>query len=135
VTIQAQIIELLRELKQQFGMSILLITHNLGLVGDIADRVAVLYAGQIVELSPASNLLRQPLHPYTQALMHSVPKLGADVQRLTAIPGNVPQPGSFPGGCRFHPRCPKAQPDCAQRAPELVELQPGRWVRCPYAQL
>jgi len=134
VTIQAQIVELLRELKERLGMSILLITHNLGLVGDVADRVAVMYAGQIVELAPAHDLLSQPFHPYTQALMNSVPKLGAEVQRLTAIGGSVPHLGAFPGGCRFHPRCPKAQPDCARKLPELIELKPGRWVRCPYVQ-
>ena len=132
VTIQAQILELLRELKSRLRMSILLITHNLGIVGDIADRVAVMYAGQIVELSPARALLQRPLHPYTQALMGSVPKLGSGAERLTAIPGNVPNLGQFPSGCRFHPRCPKAQSDCSQKAPELVEVEPGRFVRCPY---
>ncbi len=132
VTIQAQILELLKELKVRLGMSILLITHNLGIVGDIADRVAVMYAGQIVELAPARELLRRPLHPYTQALMNSVPKLGREQQRLEAIPGNVPNLGHFPSGCRFHPRCPKAQSDCSQKAPELVEVEPGRFVRCPY---
>ena len=132
VTIQAQIIELLRNLQEQFGMSLLLITHNLGIVGDIADRVAVMYAGQIVELAPALELLSRPLHPYTQALMNSVPKLGSGAQRLTAIPGNVPNLGDFPPGCRFHPRCPKARPDCSQKVPELVEVEPNRWVRCPY---
>ena len=132
VTIQAQILELLRELKQRLRMSILLITHNLGIVGDIADRVAVMYAGQIVELSPARALLQRPLHPYTQALMGSVPMLGGGADRLTAIPGNVPNLGQFPSGCRFHPRCPKAQSDCSQKAPELVEVEAGRWVRCPY---
>jgi oligopeptide/dipeptide ABC transporter ATP-binding protein len=134
VTIQAQIIELLRELKQRFGMSILLITHNLGIVGDIADRVAVMYAGQIVEMAPARELLSRPLHPYTQALMNSVPKLGANAQRLTAIGGAVPQLGAFPSGCRFHPRCPKAQPECSQKPPQLIEVEPGRRVRCPYWQ-
>ena len=132
VTIQAQILELLKELKARLGMSILLITHNLGIVGDIADRVAVMYAGQIVELAPALELLRRPLHPYTQALMNSVPKLGREQQRLEAIPGNVPNLGHFPSGCRFHPRCPKAQSDCSQKAPELVEVEPERFVRCPY---
>ncbi len=132
VTIQAQILELLRELKQRLRMSILLITHNLGIVGDIADRVAVMYAGQIVELSPARALLQRPLHPYTQALMNSVPQLGHELERLQAIPGNVPNLGQFPSGCRFHPRCPKAQSDCSQKAPELVEMEPGRWVRCPW---
>jgi len=133
VTIQAQIIELLHELKRTLGMSILLITHNLGIVGDIADRVAVMYAGQMVESGPARELLTHPLHPYTRALMNSVPQLGGTADRLTAIGGNVPQLGAFPGGCRFHPRCPKAQPACARESPELIEAEPGRWVRCPFS--
>ncbi len=132
VTIQAQILELLRDLKQQLGMSILLITHNLGIVGDIADRVAVMYAGQIVELAPATELLARPLHPYTQALMNSVPKLGGNASRLTVIPGQVPNLGALPSGCRFHPRCSKVRPDCARTPPGLVEVEPARWVRCPY---
>src|SRR3954467_469198 len=90
VTIQAQILELLLDLKKRLGMSILLITHNLGIVGDIAVRVAVMYAGQVVEMAPALDLLRRPLHPYTKALMNSVPKLSGNNQRLSAIPGNVP---------------------------------------------
>src|SRR5882672_4751837 len=132
VTIQAQILELLRDLKKRLGMSILLITHNLGIVGDIADRVAVMYAGQIVEQAPARELLRRPLHPYTQALMNSVPKLGNGAQRLSVIPGNVPRIGDFPPGCRFHPRCAKAREDCSSTTPGLVEVKPNRWVRCPW---
>jgi len=132
VTIQAQILELLRDLKRQLGMSMLLITHNLGIVGDIADRVAVMYAGQIVELAPATELLARPLHPYTQALMNSVPKLGGNASRLTVIPGQVPNLGALPSGCRFHPRCSKVRPDCARTPPGLVEVEPARWVRCPY---
>jgi len=147
VTIQAQILELLHGLKQRLGMAILLITHNLGIVGDMADRVAVMYAGQIVELSPAKELLRRPLHPYTKALMASVPKLGratrgeatdepahedARTTRLQAIPGNVPRIGNFPPGCRFAPRCPIARPECSQKIPELVEVEPDRFVRCPF---
>jgi peptide/nickel transport system ATP-binding protein len=133
VTIQAQILELLLDLKQRLGMSILLITHNLGIVGDIADRVAVMYAGQIVELAPARELLRRPLHPYTKALMNSVPKLSGNASRLVSIPGNVPRIGNFPPGCRFYPRCPSAKPECANTLPELIEVEPGRWVRCLYA--
>jgi oligopeptide/dipeptide ABC transporter ATP-binding protein len=133
VTIQAQILELLLDLKQRLGMSILLITHNLGIVGEIADRVAVMYAGQIVELAPARELLRRPLHPYTQALMNSVPKLSGGAARLSAIPGNVPRIGNFPPGCRFYPRCPSAKPECANTMLELVEVEPKRWVRCLYA--
>jgi peptide/nickel transport system ATP-binding protein/oligopeptide transport system ATP-binding protein len=133
VTIQAQILELLLDLKKRLGMSILLITHNLGIVGDVADRVAVMYAGQIVELAPASELLRRPLHPYTRALMNSVPKLSGGATRLTAIAGNVPRIGNFPPGCRFAPRCPSAKPECASTMPPLAEVEPNRWVRCLYA--
>jgi len=132
VTIQAQILDLLSELKQRLGMAILLITHNLGIVGDMADRVAVMYAGQIVELSPARDLLCHPLHPYTRALMNSVPKLRGDADRLSAIPGNVPRIGNFPPGCRFAPRCPMAKPECSEKIPELLEVEPGRFVRCPF---
>ncbi len=132
VTIQAQILDLLHDLKQRLGMAILLITHNLGIVGDMADRVAVMYAGQIVELSPASELLRRPLHPYTKALINSVPKLAGGADRLSAIPGNVPRIGNFPPGCRFAPRCPIAKPECSSAIPELLEVEAGRWVRCPF---
>ena len=132
VTIQAQILDLLRDLQQRLGMAILLITHNLGIVGDLADRVAVMYAGQIVELAPARELLHRPLHPYTRALMASVPKLRGDADRLAAIPGSVPRPGDFPPGCRFAPRCPIAKPECSEKIPELVEVEAGRFVRCPF---
>ena len=132
VTIQAQILDLLRDLKQRLGMAILLITHNLGIVGDMADRVAVMYAGQIVELAPAKELLRRPLHPYTKALMASVPKLRGNADRLTTIPGNVPRIGNFPPGCRFAPRCPMAKQECSSAIPELIEVDAGRWVRCPF---
>jgi oligopeptide/dipeptide ABC transporter ATP-binding protein len=133
VTIQAQILELLRELKQQLEMGILLITHNLGIVGDMADRVAVMYAGQIVELASAKELLRHQLHPYTRALVQSVPRLSDQATRLTTIPGSVPRIGNFPAGCRFYPRCPSARPECAATMPNLVEIEPQHWVRCLYA--
>jgi peptide/nickel transport system ATP-binding protein len=136
VTIQAQILELLLDLKKRLGMAMLLITHNLGIVSDIADRLAVMYAGQLVELASAADLLRRPVHPYTRALMNSVPKLGNGKERLQAIGGNVPNPGAWPKGCRFFPRCPNAaqHPDCKETAPSLVEIEPGRWVRCLYAK-
>ena len=136
VTIQAQILELLLDLKQRLGMAMLLITHNLGIVSDIADRLAVMYAGQVVETASAADLLRRPLHPYTRALMHSVPKLGSDQQRLQTIGGTVPSPGNWPKGCRFFPRCPNAatHPECGEKMPELIEVEPGRWVRCLYAR-
>jgi len=136
VTIQAQILELLLDLKKRLGMAMLLITHNLGIVSDIADRLAVMYAGQIVELAPAAELLRRPFHPYTRALMDSVPKLGHETQRLQAIGGTVPNLGEWPPGCRFFPRCPNASrhPECANTMPDLIELTPRRWVRCLYAK-
>jgi len=134
VTIQAQILELLRDLKRETRMALLFITHNLGVVGEMADRVAVMYAGQIVELSPAPPLLERPLHPYTRALIESVPKLSDRRQRLLTIPGAVPSPDAFPPGCRFYPRCPSARPECATKMPELTEVEPGRFVRCFYAK-
>ena len=127
VTIQAQILDLLHGLKQKLHMSILLITHNLGIVGDMADRVAVMYAGQIVELSAPGELLQRPLHPYTRALINSVPKISSDAKRLSAIPGNVPRLGNFPPGCRFAPRCPIAKPECSEKIPELLEVEPDDW--------
>jgi oligopeptide/dipeptide ABC transporter ATP-binding protein len=134
VTIQAQILDLLKEIKAKLGMAILLITHNLGIVGDLADNVAVMYAGRIVEQSPALELLRKPQHPYTLALMRSIPKLGARKERLQSIPGNVPNPARLPAGCKFHPRCDRAQDDCARDPePTLLETNGGvRRVRCPY---
>jgi oligopeptide/dipeptide ABC transporter ATP-binding protein len=131
VTTQVQILELLHDLKQRLGMAILLITHNLGIVGGMADRVAVMYAGQMVELAPARELLRRPLHPYTRALMASVPRLRGAADRLVAIGGHVPRLGSFPSGCRFAPRCPMVRQECSLRIPELLEVEPGRIVRCP----
>ena len=125
VTIQAQILELLLEIKQRLGMSILLVTHNLGIVGGIADRVAVMYAGQIVETAPAGELLRNPLHPYSRALLASVPKLMARAERLRTIPGTVPQAGESPPGCRFAPRCPLARAECGEKVPELVWVEQG----------
>ena len=134
VTVQAQIVELLRDLQRELGMAILLITHNLGLVGDIADQVAVMYAGQIVETAPTRQLIQRPLHPYTRALINSVPRLGAENKRLTTIPGVVPRLGAWPSGCRFHPRCTQARPVCRELCPSLdnTESAPARFVRCPY---
>jgi oligopeptide/dipeptide ABC transporter ATP-binding protein len=133
VTIQAQILDLLKDLKMRLGMTILLITHNLGVVGGMADRVAVMYAGQIVESGPASDVLRAPLHPYTAGLIRSVPRLGGGHERLAGIPGNVPAPGTYPPGCRFFPRCPSAKSPCDVQMPPLCEVSPGRWVRSFYA--
>ena len=134
VTIQAQIIEHLKRLQEQTGMSILFITHDLGLVAEIADRVLVLYAGQVVELGAVASLFGSPLMPYTRALLASIPQLGqfgrADY-RLEAIPGSVPSPLAFPPGCAFHPRCAYFQPSrCDAAEPPLENRATDHAVRC-----
>src|SRR3954468_17368196 len=114
VTIQAQILELLRKLQREQGMAILLITHDLGVVAENADVVAVMYASRVVEYAPVEGLFDLPLHPYTQGLLKSVPKLGAHSERLVSIPGTVPNPARFPSGCKFHPRCPATREAAAK---------------------
>ncbi len=131
VTIQADILDLLRELRGEFGMAVLLITHNLAIVGDFADTVAVMYAGQIVECGPAREILQAPRHPYTRALLRAVPDLALDTDRLATIPGNVPTPGNYPAGCRFHPRCPVAERSCRELEPGL-DGDETHQVRCPF---
>jgi oligopeptide/dipeptide ABC transporter ATP-binding protein len=135
VTIQAQILDLLDELQQQSGMSILLITHNLGVVAERADDVAVMYASRIAEVADSQRLFAGPLHPYTQGLLKSLPRLGYSEKRLPTIPGAVPDPLHFPPGCKFHPRCPIGHDDkrCQTIEPKLRQIQPGRCVACWYA--
>jgi oligopeptide/dipeptide ABC transporter ATP-binding protein len=138
VTIQAQILELLADLRRSEGLAILLISHDLGVVGELCDRVAVMYSGRIVERGPAALLLERPRHPYTRGLLRSRPRLDAPLprsegERLPAIPGQVPEPRDRPGGCAFHPRCAIAQPDCRATIPPLVEIAAGHDVACPYS--
>jgi len=135
VTIQAQILDLLDELQEQNGMSILLITHDLGVVAERAEDVAVMYASRIVEVANSQELFAEPLHPYTQGLLKSLPRLGFLDKRLQTIPGTVPEPLHFPAGCKFHPRCPIGCADkrCQSIEPRLREVQPGRCVACWYA--
>ena len=134
VTVQAQILELLKRLQEQTGMSVMFITHNLGVVAEIADRVMVMYAGRIVEEGAVVPLLTRPLMPYTQGLLRSVPRLptgGRRAQRLDAIAGNVPNPGSLPAGCSFAPRCLHAVPArCEAQLPDLEPAVEGHRVRC-----
>ena len=131
VTIQAQILDLLETLKRQFHMTILMITHDLGVVSSMADRVVVMYSGKVVETGPANELFRRPLHPYTQCLMKCIPRIDEDKDDLTVISGNVPNPLHFPSGCRFHPRCPYAQEICKSSMPEIREID-GRQMRCHF---
>ncbi|HEV8265870.1 MAG TPA: ABC transporter ATP-binding protein [Gemmatimonadales bacterium] len=131
VTIQAQILELLDRLQAELGMAVLLITHDLGVVAGHAERVVVMYAGQVVESAPTTELFDQPLHPYTEGLMAAVPRIDAPQARLRAIPGQVPAATAWPSGCRFHPRCPHAWAKCAAEEPPLLDGgTPAHSARC-----
>jgi oligopeptide/dipeptide ABC transporter ATP-binding protein len=131
VTIQAQILELIKELQQKMGMALLLITHDLGVVAERADEVAIMYAGKIVERANSQAIFARPFHPYTVGLLNSLPGTGGKKKkRLDAIPGVVPSPLGLPSGCRFRDRCPNAQPLCAETEPQLIELEPGHTVAC-----
>jgi peptide/nickel transport system ATP-binding protein len=131
VTIQAQILTLMKSLQQDLGMAIMIITHDLGVIAEMADQVAVMYMGKVVESGDVRTIFKRPLHPYTVGLMRSIPKMGGNIkERLTPIPGSVPDPFSVPAGCAFYPRCPAPKrPSCQQEVP-LVEIEPGHWVRC-----
>ncbi len=133
VTVQAQILEVLDRLRDTHGMAVLLITHDLGIVAGRADRVAVMYAGQIVEEASTEQLFARPSHPYTQGLFASVPRLTGPTGRLSPIGGSVPPPGAWPDGCRFRPRCPKAF-DKSETMPPLLPLEPGHRMRCWLAE-
>ncbi|HXJ36063.1 MAG TPA: ABC transporter ATP-binding protein [Candidatus Eisenbacteria bacterium] len=130
VTIQAEILDLLRRLRDTRGMAVVLITHDLGIVAEQADRVAIMYAGRIVEQAPTRELFANPLHPYTRALLRSMPTLGAHRERLEAIPGNVPDITRRPSGCSFRDRCALATADCATAPPALVPKAPAHAVAC-----
>ncbi|EDN66215.1 Oligopeptide/dipeptide ABC transporter [Beggiatoa sp. PS] len=128
VTIQAQILRLLKALQEEMGMAILLITHNLGVVAHFAQRVVVMYAGELAEHADVRPLFKNPQHPYTQALLQALPKPGHD--RLAAIQGNVPMPLEYPAGCRYCTRCPKVMTRCPQEMPNLKKLAPRHYVAC-----
>ena len=130
VTIQAQILELIGELQEQLGMAVLLITHDLGVVAEQADEVAVMYAGKIVERAVPEIIFSRPLHPYTIGLMNSLPGAVGKTVRLEAIPGIVPSPLDWPSGCRFRTRCDRADEACATDQPVLIEVEADHWVAC-----
>jgi oligopeptide/dipeptide ABC transporter ATP-binding protein len=158
VTIQAQILELLRKLQKETGMAVLLITHDLGVVAENADTVAVMYASRVVEFARVEDLFDNPKHPYTEGLFRSVPKLGDESTRLATIPGNVPNPANFPVGCKFHTRCPKARElaanapaneivqitigsekatvmrSCVESEPTLRQVESNHWAACHFAE-
>jgi peptide/nickel transport system ATP-binding protein len=130
VTIQAQILELMRDLRERTGAAILLITHDLGVVAELAHRVIVMYAGRVVEEAAVGDIFGDPQHPYTLGLLGSIPKLIGEEERLTAIDGVVPNPYAMPRGCRFNPRCPLAEARCRDASPPLAEIKPGHKVAC-----
>jgi oligopeptide/dipeptide ABC transporter ATP-binding protein len=130
VTIQAQILELLNRLQEELGMSIILITHDLGVVAETCDRVIVMYAGQVFEEGPVDDVFHDPQNPYTEGLLRSMPRLGEEVERLAVIPGVVPSPLNWPAGCRFHDRCPYGWEKTEKEAPPLFEIGPGRKNKC-----
>lgn len=130
VTIQAQVLDVLRDMQKMHGQSLLLITHDLSVVAHMADVVYVMYSGKIVERAPMKDLFHAPLHPYTVGLMGSVPRLSDCHRRFTQIPDAVPHPLNKPAGCYFHPRCARATEECRKRMPPLVSLEGGRLVRC-----
>ena len=130
VTIQAQILALLESLQESLHMAIVMITHDLGVIAETADQVAVMYAGQIVEYAETQALFTRPRHPYTRGLLRSIPRLDAAQERLDIIPGVVPDARAFPPGCRFAPRCPLADAHCRAEAPPLEEIEPAHWTSC-----
>jgi oligopeptide/dipeptide ABC transporter ATP-binding protein len=131
VTIQAQILGLINKIRDKFGISLLLITHHLGLISAMCDKVAVMYAGTIVEYSDLKSIFNNPLHPYTQGLLQCIPRLGGKRGRkLSTIPGNVPDLINPPSGCRFHPRCDKGKPECVTKKPTLNKMEKNHYVAC-----
>ncbi|MEQ4195048.1 MULTISPECIES: ABC transporter ATP-binding protein [unclassified Streptomyces] len=132
VTVQAQVMELLAELQREYNMGLILITHDLGVVADVADKIAVMYAGRIVETAPVHELYARPAHPYTRGLLDSIPRLDQKGQELYAIKGLPPNLLAIPPGCAFHPRCPLAQPVCTTDEPPLYEVDPRRRSACHF---
>ncbi len=130
VTIQAQVLDLMKELQREMGTSIILITHDMGVVAETSDYVMVMYAGEVVEYGSAAMIFKNPLHPYTQGLLNSLPRVDRDMQRLTSITGTVPSLSEMPAGCRFSNRCGQCSGQCTQQKPQLVEVEPGHQVRC-----
>jgi|FaiFalDrversion3_1042247.scaffolds.fasta_scaffold00749_2 peptide/nickel transport system ATP-binding protein len=127
VTVQAQILDLINRLKEKFGTSVIYITHDMGVIAEISQRVAVMYAGSIVEVAPVKEIFKQPLHPYTKALLESIPRPGSP---LKSIPGSVPNLINPPAGCRFHPRCPYVMDKCRSVVPELIQVSRDHYVAC-----
>ena len=130
VTIQAQILDLMMDIKREFGTSIMLITHDLGVIAETVDKVVVMYAGKIVESTDVISIFQKPMHPYTEGLLGSIPKVNEDCERLSTIEGAVPNLFNMPSGCRFHPRCDYAKNICREHEPHLIDVDSGHEVSC-----
>jgi len=130
VTIQAQVLELMKKLKEEFKTSMIMITHDLGIVADVCDKVAIMYAGKVIEYTDKRKLFTDPKHPYTVGLFNSIPNIEEDEDRLKPIKGLMPDPTNLPTGCPFHPRCPKVVSECSKRVPKITEVEPGHYVNC-----
>lgn len=130
VTIQAQVLELMKKLKTELNTSMIMITHDLGIVAEVCDKVAIMYAGNVIEYTDKVQLFTSPKHPYTVGLFNSIPDIESDVERLKPIKGLMPDPTNLPSGCPFHPRCDKAMPSCSKRVPKNTEVAPGHFVKC-----
>lgn len=137
VTIQAQILELMKQLKREVGTTVILISHDLGVVAEMADRVVIMYAGQVVEVADVFQLFRAPTHPYTKGIVGSIMEMKGKATRLQVIPGDPPNPLNPPSGCRFHPRCFQAKEVCKEQVPQYIAVpeEKGRWVRCHFPLL
>jgi peptide/nickel transport system ATP-binding protein len=130
VTIQAQVLDLMKTLRKEFGTAMMLITHDLGVVAEACNYVAIMYAGSVVEYASVEQLFNNPKHPYTKGLFNSIPSLDEEVDRLNPIKGLMPDPSDLPPGCRFHPRCPMARDICSQQGPKPVSVSEGHMVSC-----
>jgi len=131
VTIQAQVLELMHQLKEKFRTSMIMITHDLGIVAEMCDKVAIMYAGRVVEYGSTADIYEMRLHPYTEGLFNSLPDLDSEQEELKVIHGLMPDPTNLPTGCCFHPRCPYAAEECSKVSPEMTEVSPGHFVACP----
>jgi oligopeptide/dipeptide ABC transporter ATP-binding protein len=135
VSVQAQVLNLLQELKDRMGLTLIFVAHDLSVVEHISDRIAVMYVGKIVEMAATNELLHSPLHPYTEALLSSIPPADPDIHPdRIRLQGEVPSPANPPSGCIFHPRCSYAKAECKERVPELTEISPGHWASCHFAK-
>jgi peptide/nickel transport system ATP-binding protein len=134
VTIQAQVLDLIANLRQERGTSLILITHDLGVVAEVCDKVAIMYAGEIIEYGTLDQIYNRTAHPYTKGLFGSLPDLDSDQERLSPIPGLMPDPSDLPEGCNFAPRCKYCTEECQKKAPPVVEVEPGHIVKCIFAQ-